>query len=256
MRYSVGIPTCDRFDALTRTVVAFKRQTVLPESIAIINNNTDRSPMLLTGPIWDHVVTLPNLHPTRGPEQAHQAFLDFIKRTVEIAVRFDDDLLPEPDCMEKMLRHFEDSTVNCVGGCYPREGKPVWEGGPCGGRPSPDGDPNHIQFYRWGSWTKPVRVNSLYSGFMYRVKEMIEAGGFYTGYSKLGFRGETDATLRLGGCLVDPEACATHLLAAGGVRSFTEAERIKLEAHDNALFGYRMNALKIDTSKGHVRVLA
>jgi len=256
MKYAVGIPTCDRPKELKRVVEAFLGQTVSPSMIVIVNNNSNNFGVWHDADFCTALATKKgilvarNNYPTLGPEQAHQTCLDYwINKNLDIAVRWDDDLVPATSCMENLLSHFGDPNINCVGGCYPREGKPVWEGGPLGGLPSPDGNPNHVQFFEWGQATLPLPVKSLYSGFAYRVKKMVEVGGFCTEYSRMGFRGETDATLRLGGCLVEPKAIALHLLAKGGIRAFGTDE---LQRLDTKLFEHRMKDLGIVVGEKHV----
>jgi len=265
MNYAVGIPTRDRPEMLARVYDAFADQTVPPAAVFVINNNSGPPPAA-------HYEALANAYDVPGPEQGHQTALSIMMRMgIGVGVRWDDDLIPERDCMEHLLRHFDHGFEGAVGGCYPRPGnqpvwavggcyprpgnQPVWHGGPMSGTPPPDGHPGHAQFFRWHAPTNPapkaVPARHLYSGMMYSVAAAVKAGGFCTEYSQIGYRAETDFTLRIGNCLIDPAAIAIHHLSDGGIRSVPSKEYEAMAKHDEALFKQRMTDLDIDITGGY-----
>jgi hypothetical protein len=218
-------------------------------------NNNSKDPVIVPK-LSVPVVVLACDFPVKGPEQGHQTALKrFIQEGYEIAVRWDDDLIPEQRCMEYLLHGFDLPFVNCVGGCYYRQGSQIYRGGPHSGFPPSDGNWNHIQYFLWqpiGESSVPgICPRSLYSGFAYQVKAMSDQGGFCTEYSKVGHRGETDATLRLGCCWIAPAAVALHKVSEGGVRSIPCVDKVR--AADHALFVSRMKKLAISPgSRGWV----
>ncbi len=249
MGYAVGIPTCDRDAVLAECLQAFDRQTLPPDYIVVVNNNRDGHVPVL--PKLDvQVSIINNRYSIHGPEQAHQTVFEYFKEVkTDIGVRWDDDLIPRPGCMEALYKFYDTPAFEgCVGGCYPRAGFPIWENR--AGRPLPLNHPlSHIQFFEWHHKAH-MCVTQLYSGFMYRVAGVHAAGGFCIDYSTIGYKGETDLTLRIHDsgrkCVIQPSAVALHKLAEGGIRVHTSAAYKMMADRDQALFQRRMNSLCID----------
>jgi len=248
MKYAIGLPTRDRLDVLFGCIRAFEMQTIKPSFIVIIDNNSAKNQINISSSYFP-IFMLQNKFNVPGPEQAHQTCLEeFVNRGIEVAVRWDDDLYPKPECMSHMLKHFEHSDFEgLVGGCYPRPEKEIWENGYQPREIPPDGNRTHIQFFEWGRrFNKtPIHVPTLYSGIMYRVDIVCKRGGFCTEYSQLGYRGESDLSLRVGDCWIEPKAVAVHHCAKGGVRTISFLERKRMENSDHVLFVSRMKSLKI-----------
>jgi len=249
MRYAVGIPTKNRKSILKLTLDALSKQTVLPEKVFVIDNNDE--------PNVGFVDRLPSgmeiyygecLFRTTGPEQGHQTALLFADvHGFDIMVRWDDDLIPEPDCMEKLVKPVYDKQCVACGGMYPR----VDDKQRSSRAGSPDGNDRHIQFFKWEGPHKILERKHLYSSFAYDVRAALRVGGFCVGYSRFGQGGETDMSLRLaqeGRLLVDTSAVAVHHWAPGGRRSSDE-EMLVLSTLDNDLFRRRMIEYKIDPEK-------
>jgi len=243
MGYAVEIPTRDRNEVLVKCLRAFENQNPKPDYVIIVNNNTgEKSPIIPELSFPFSIVK--NRYLTPGPEQAHQTALEiFTARHTQVGVRWDDDLIPQQGCMKILYSHFKDTNFEgAVGGCYPRPGYPVWDNAENNPFPVSGHAPSHIQFFEWKHKEKIKVVTDLYSGMMYSVKRANDVGGFCTKYSQLGFRGETDFSIRLGKCLIDPRAVAIHLLSKGGVR--TIKNWLALERADKQLFAKRMAGRK------------
>ena len=247
MRYAVGIPTRNREAMLNATIEALDKQTVPPEIVFVIDNNdVVREEQF----VLDKVIVYRSLciFRTTGPEQGHQtALLLAEQHEFDIMVRWDDDLVPELDCMEKIVKTVADGTCIACGGMYPRvnDKQRSSEAG------SPDGNGRHIQFFEWEGPHKILERKHLYSSFAYDVRAALRVGGFPIEYSRFGQGGETDMALRLaqeGRLLVDTSAVAVHYWAPGGRRT-TDEEMIVLSAMDNDLFRRRMIEYKIDPEK-------
>lgn len=263
MKYAVGIPTRDRPEMSAKVVQAFRAQTVPPASVIVVDNGMEQYAPEDVGD--DYIEG----SPVGGPEDGHQAALLRVlqismEQNILVMVRWDDDLVPERDCMERMLQHFEAGFRGAVGGCYPRPGPwPVWERkqeppGPCWERARipPDGHKGHEQFFRWTyggqSCATTENTRHLYSGMMYWIPRAVEVGGFCTEYSQAGYRGETDFSLRMGDCRIQPTAIAVHhYCKTGGIRSIPATEYGAMVEHDEALFQRRMAERGIDISGGY-----
>jgi len=248
MRYAVGIPTRNREAMLNATIEALEHQTIPPAEIIIIDNNDDPKKYRHILPSGVTLFSSLCKFRTTGPEQGHQTALLLAARyNYGIMVRWDDDLVPELDCMEKLIKPVQDGACVACGGMYPRPDgnqQSSFDG-------SPDGDDRHIQFFGWEGPNGIFERKHLYSSFAYDVRTALRVGGFCTGYSRFGQRGETDMTLRLaqeGRLLVDTSAVAVHHWAPGGRRASDE-EMIVLSAMDNDLFRRRMIEYKIDPEK-------
>ena len=221
----------------------------------VVDNNSTGPPSIPPG-IPAHVVE--NDFDVKGPEQAHQTALRFISESgIPLGVRWDDDLVPEPDCMAHLLNCFHFGNNCAAGGCYPKADPewPVWIGGPYSGAQPPDGHSGHVQFFRWtapgGLGPLPVAARHLYSGLMYHVGSALAAGGFCTDYSKAGYRAETDFSLRIGRCIINPAAIAIHHTGDGGIRSIPHKDYAAMAKADEALFHRRMTERGIDLSGGY-----
>lgn len=249
MGYAVGIPTCNRQAVLTECLLAFNKQVIQPDYVVVINNNDNNQPVVIPETKIT-IEVLNNRYPISGPEQAHQTAFEYFKKAgTKIGVRWDDDLIPKYDCMFHLYNYYQHTPIEgAVGGCYPRPGYPVWNN--LQNNPLPLGHKKtHIQFFEW--LHKDIKfVNNLYSGLMYSVAGVDAVGGFCTDYSRIGFRGETDLTLRLfesgRKVIIQPHALALHKLAQGGVRTCTGQGQKKLSVSDQILFDQRMVERNID----------
>ena len=250
MRYAVGIPTRNREEMLGKTLDALAKQTLPPDLVVVVDNND-----VPAGPIQLNrrmrVWRIPCSFRTTGPEQGHQtALLVADEIGQKIMVRWDDDLIPESTCMEKLVTPVHLGLAAAVGGMYPRfpqpgGAKPSTEAG------SGDGNDRHLQFFSWQGDDKVLQRNHLYSSFAYDVKSALRVGGFCPEYSRFGQRGETDFTLRLaqeGRLLVDTSATARHHWSPGGRRA-SDGEMAALAEMDADLFRRRMIERKIDPDR-------
>jgi len=270
--YGVGIPTLGRDKILLRTVEAFLRQTRPPGHIIIIDNNPGDHAMVIdakSSTSQTEVLCTKGKGKKSDASGSQQALGLLSMLGYRTAVKWDDDLIPELDCMEHLVCCV--GKYGCVarGGLYPRTGetrattiRPV-DGVfvDAGGRQItypgyymeavvPDGTPSHIQFFHWdsvhGHWT--LNTPALYSSFAYSIPDALLLGGFCTSYSSHSYRHETDFTLRLakvGQLRIDTKAKAEHLLAPGGLRTIDEKEARRMREHDQELFERRMESFGI-----------
>ena len=246
MRYAVGIPTRNREDMLARTINTVLGQTERPEMIVVVDNN-DEPNVGWREASGVRIVRVRCDFRTTGPEQGHQTALRLVAKEypdLDVMVRWDDDLIPEPDCLARLVSQIDCRGVVACGGMYPRPGDARVSSADGSG----DGVDRHLQFFAWSGESRIVTRKHLYSSFAYSVPAALRAGGFCVDYSKFGQRGETDFSLRLareGELRVDTAAVAFHHWSPGGRRT-SEEEMAVLATMDNDLFLRRMVEHKID----------
>jgi len=259
MKYAVSIPTYDkaREPTLHRTVEAFLKQTSPPDLILVVDNNDIEHPVEL--PEDPRVVSIRNDYWVPGIIHGDQTGLRALSLVgYKYVARWDDDLVPRLDCMEKLIACMERTGSVAVGGVYPSKDRPgesrlSEDALDMVGRAElivPDEHQQHLQFYAWSGEHKYIKRHFLYSSFLYSVQAIQAIGGFCTEYSQHSYRADTDVTLRLGkfaGPLhVVTNAVADHLFGEGGTRSIVGEEKDRMLDHDIHLFGLRMRALGID----------
>jgi hypothetical protein len=134
--------------------------------------------------------------------------------------RVDDDAVPEPNVLERLLK-YAIKGVGAVGGAIltPPYSNPAEE--PTGTIENIDSEPN----IQWGDIQRPKRVEHLHCSFLYRAGVY----DFNLGLSRVAHREETLFTYGLYqrgySLLVIPNAVTWHLKSpTGGIRSETNAE--------------------------------
>ncbi len=143
--YVVGIPTKGRDRILQKCVKALTEQTMPPSLILFCNNNEPDTRIAL--PKTGSKLSTMEIRSGYGTTGAcgHKALLEQISQLgFKIAVRWDDDLIPEPDCMEKLVTLVAEGNP-AAGGMYPQSSYangPYTELGVV-----PDGNNRHIQFF-------------------------------------------------------------------------------------------------------------
>lgn len=226
---------------LPLAIQAIALQTVRPKQLVIFDDNEEMKdlqqvspyshlfPLLMTKGIqWFH------FQGQRIGQVANHASI-LAHADTDFVWRLDDDNLPQPDCLEKLLRVIQDPQVGAVGGLVhdPKVSTP---------RPSfltgkiEDIYSLNIQWYQWSG--APEEVDHLYSTFLYRVEAGRKAGGYSKSLSPVGHREETMFTheIKRAGykLFVTPEAMTWHLREGkGGIRSYTDGS---LWARDEEVF--------------------
>ena len=256
---------------LYKTVQAFQNQTFPPEAIAIVDNNDEFGSLrddLSTDDTGVFVLKndyyMPREKTKRhtGIAQGDQTCLNFFNKfNFKIAARWDDDLVPEPDCMDKLLdllyvKSKYPYKVVAVGGMYPGPNGISLEMGDGFSRieegvlMTGNGNPRHLQFFRWGGLSEDwIERKFLYSSFVYKVETANLVGGFCVDYSPHSFRADTDFTLRMnevGRMYVNTGATATHYFETGGTRAIVGKEKQEMKQYDLELFDKRMRMMGID----------
>lgn len=255
--YIVHIPTRgkDRLPVLEECIDAFSRQTHPPQRIVVVDNNDVPGLLLPHSP--GNVIMVENKYDTPGIIQGDATGMEYaVEFGYEVAARWDDDLIPDPHCMERLIKLFDDQEVVAAGGMYPATGNahPIFGHGKFSRRMADgailSGNDNnrHVQFFPWWGPHETIRRHFLYSSFAYRVGVALDVGGFCTDFSQHSYRADTDFTLRMGQrgkLLLRTDAVAEHRLCAGGTRGIGgEAKQAMLQA-DAALFVERMKQMGI-----------
>jgi hypothetical protein len=216
---------------LPLTIQAILSQTVPPKQLVVFDDNdqfTDPNGnaalrhllqlSMAKGVMW---YWLPGQR--KGQVANHETAL----RTTETDYvwRSDDDNIPEPDCLEKLLEAMGGNNVGAVGGL-------VLDPNHVGPKPSfVSGKiediycPMNLQWFDWSG--AAMEVDHLYSTFLYRVEAGKKAGGYSKELSVIGHREETMFThsIKRAGyrLLVTPKAVTWHLREeTGGIRSYKD----------------------------------
>ena len=246
IRYALGMPTRGRTEALLQTLEAISQQTMSPERIFLVDNNEDGEVDLSTLDIPSSVVILPK---AGSQILADQKCLEYATRLkYKYLVKWDDDLVPDKSCLERLVRGVSSNSVAATGGMYYQEEqtKRSWkddQGLLCSG----DGLAGHLQFSLWKGKHEALRVPALYSSFAYRVELANVIGGFNKDLKI--HRHDTEFTIRLshiGALFVVTNAVAKHLVSSGGVRSGDKVERKEIMKKDCLVFENKMRDIGVD----------
>lgn len=252
--YAVAIPTRNRDDILWTCIDAFCAQTQKPSLILLVDNNDDGKKIQARHTECEgvQVETVDNDYDVPGIIQGDQTALRVLKeKGFQVAARWDDDLIPEPDCMEKLVKWVSNNLYVGMGGMYPPPNNvhPVY--GECYSSMEGvgDGNPRHLQFFNWEGEHRLLDRHFLYSSFVYDVRVADQIGGFCTDYSQHSYRADTDFTLRLaqkGQLGVDTSAVAVHYWEPGGTRDIEGKAKNEMQGHDLSLFESRMTRMGIN----------
>jgi GT2 family glycosyltransferase len=242
-KIAVAIPTRNRASYLAVLMSSLLNQTYT-DFMIVINDQSDSS-VERDDAITDLTTLARNTgHEvkfirTEGGWKRHQQAMEAVPEQIDIILRIDDDMLPDPRFLENILkpfRFFPDRPLAAVGGCNPEPNvKPVnldvnladntWT--------SKLEDPTwRLQGHLYYSDPEVLEVESLNGGAIcYRRSAVEDAGGWAVeGYSDHAFREENDLCARLlernYSIMVTTEALAWHLLApGGGAREFIKTPR-------------------------------
>lgn len=247
MKVTATVSTKDRYGTtLPLTIQAIAEQTRPPDQFVLFEDGEHKdirgiSPyhhllhLLDQKKIKWHVIYAER----KGQVKNHQMALD--RADTEFVWRIDDDNVPEPDCLEKLLAEMKDG-VGAVGGLVldPKNvgPKPGFLTGKiedilCG---------MNIAWFEWE--LAPEDVDHLYSTFLYRVEAGRKAGGYPMDLSPVGHREETIFTygIKRAGyrVLITPKALTWHFReSTGGIRSYADGS---LWARDEQVFRARLKA--------------
>lgn len=235
-----GVPTKGRYSTLALTLLGVTLQTVKPERVIVIDDS-DTPQDLRTLPEFRAVFELMNHYGIDswieygrklGQHYSHQRVQEL--STTQWIWRIDDDEIPEPDVLEKLLKH-TGADVGAVGGLVPQ--------GPLTTNPQAKNAINdlslpNVQWFLSSEDNGPVEVEHLHSTFIYRRGIV----SYDLSLSPAAHREETIFThelfrkgLKL---LVDPAAITWHFRAGhGGIRSHQDAQ---YWIHDERIFNEKL----------------
>jgi GT2 family glycosyltransferase/SAM-dependent methyltransferase len=225
------VSTKDRYTTtLPMALMALAQQTVAPDRIEVYDDGEQKdlrelppfnailALWTMRGIAWEMFTT-----PRGGQVLNHQHCLD--TATTDLIWRVDDDEVPEPTCLERLLDEMQEG-VGAVGGLVLIPGAtnsaPDWL---TGRLEQIDQGPN-LQWCQWDGG--PRDVEHLYSTFLYRV-EAGRRNGYPANLSRIGHREETLFTHQMfreaWRLVVTPKAITWHLQQmTGGIRS-TDARK-------------------------------
>jgi len=260
---TIGIPVKDRPVELALLLQSLLNQTFQRFQVLLVNdcqetdflseNSTVRGLLKLLEGRGSPVTIVKGDH--KGPQYCGQRILE--NAATELIFRLDDDVVLQPDCLEKLLAIIAEG-YDAVGPIYldpqrPAEDQVIPEG-------TSQADLIKAGRVYWKDdlflsgilqvnlhpTDAPVPVEHLNSGFLYRQSAARKAGGYFLDYSVVGHREETDISYRMfctGARLaVVPAARAYHFHPAyGGIRE-TKGQQMRqsLWDSDELIFRERM----------------
>lgn len=269
---TASISTRDRyFTTLPLTIVAIANQTRRPEKLVIYDDGEQLDLRQVEpyeaifrmldeqGIKWEVVAT-----PRKGQVTNHQHCLD--TADTDFIWRVDDDLIPCPDNLERLLNTirdyvppmynraanglFSEHSIGAVAGLihHPHNVRPLPDS--VTGKLSDVSLGLNMQWFAFDGY--PRQVAHLYSSFLYRTSAAREAGGYPINLSPAGHREETifsHQIFRAGyKLLVTPDAKSWHLQAAtGGIR--VHSAHPEYWEHDEAVFREYLRVWGVDLQK-------
>lgn len=241
-RYTTTLPMC---------IAAILMQTHKPDKLVIYDDGEQKD--LRELPPFDGLLQLAldlgiewTFYSTerKGQVANHQHALD--NATTDLIFRIDDDVILEPDCLEKLLA----GMVDDVGAVAPLIHHP---GGVTPLPANVDGSLNDIALGVNVQWfdlipTGAIEVEHLNNSFLYRVSAARKAGGYPRNLSVVGHREESifSHNIKRSGkrLLVVPCAKAYHLRqSTGGIRSVSDTS---LWAHDEEIWQQYLGSIGRD----------
>ena len=262
-RIEIGVPTRNRIHCLLLLLQALRAQTYQLWDITIVDDGDPeplRGDVLVQRMLWLLEQEGHRWRVIRGRRAGCHYAQNIILCSAEhdLVLRIDDDLVPEPSFLERLLATYVELSrhrpIGAVGGSYPR---------PHSSRRSdhemtPSVRAAHSQYSPFESveqrflderkdQAEPRQVPALYSSYLYDREAMLRGGGFPLAYSRRGEKEDTDSSLRLVmqglSAVFEPRAVAWHLEAPSGGSRFSAAEMQVWLQHDVELFVKRLQAL-------------
>ena len=249
-RIAIAVPTKNRPSYLSILISCILSQTYKNWTL-IINDQSD-TPVDRDHAVRDlftlakrtgHDVRI--IRTDKGSER-HQSAMEAVPEDIELILRIDDDMFPEPVFLENVLkpfRFFPAEPLAAVGGLHPEPGN---------GPRDLDialGDPEWIPRFDKPDWRlqghfyynspEILEAESLGGGaILYRRSAVEDAGGWAAaGYSDAAFREESDLCARLYAkgytMMITTEAIVWHLLApSGGARKYLKTGKGNIMVSD------------------------
>lgn len=249
-KIAVAVPTRNRPSYLSILISCILSQTYT-NWMLVINDQSDTPvdrdhavrDLLALAQRTGHDVRM--IRTDKGAER-HQGAMEAVPEGIELVLRIDDDMFPEPSFLENMLkpfRFFPSEPLAAVGGLHPEPGS-----GPLD-LDVALGDPEWIPRFDRPDWRlqghfyynppEILEAESLGGGaILYRRSAVEDAGGWAVpGYSDMAFREESDLCARLYArgytMMITTEAIVWHLLAPiGGARKYLKTGKDNIMISD------------------------
>lgn len=263
----IDITTRDRHDHLTALLLNLSSQTIQNFDVRINDDGSDesliynnfflavREKLCINGHIVDLYRGL-----RKGPHIGHQNNLDFAHaKGYKLVCRIDDDILLEPDYLEKLFNCFvndENGQIAAIGGVYldPRKKKEQqhvpadYETNPIYSM-SLDHNWMNPFIQLWDDKIQLREAEHLYSSFMYRTNVAIAVGGYNKSFSAIGHREESDFSGRFFFAgyklFLHTKAIGWHYNSPkGGIRAFDIADKQRQSMVDEKIYQRRLKTWK------------
>lgn len=261
---TIGVPTKDRTEELSRLLAALHAQTYTNWDLVIVNDSV--GDMLTSeGEFWLNTIAKQHKVTIQQGAQINQCYSHnhvlWHPDTHDLILRMDDDLAPSRDFIEQLVVAWQylsakGRKVGGVGGLYFDQRNPRGANPPRPTISHPDATVHRdgmayatAQMVDYSD-SEPFEVEHIYSACLYSKEAMQRVGGWPLVYSDIvSHREETDGTYRmfLAGykLYVAPAAKAKHEHGhRGGIRSISPAEHNQRRDADEALWRGRIFKLR------------
>lgn len=263
LELTVGVPVKDRPVELALLLQSLLNQTFQNFCVLLVNDCRDTDFLNENSTIRGLIKLLEQSGAPvkiiegdrQGPQYCGQRILE--NAGTELIFRLDDDAALLPDCIEKLMAALRDGN-DAVGPIYLDPSREMEDQIIPAGTSRKDLEKVGRVYWKDDFFLsgllqvnlhptdRPVPVEHLNSGFLYRKSTAVKAGGYFLGYSVVGHREETDISYRMfrsGSKLaVVPGARAYHFHPAhGGIRETKgKVMRQSLWDSDEKIFRGRM----------------
>lgn len=250
------ISTKDRFfDTLPVTISSIISQTVKPDAFILFEDGERLDVREVSVyenmlKVFDHYGIKWSVVYGEGKGQVlnHQKAIEITK--TDLIWRLDDDVQPEPDVLEKLLKNFDDPSLGAVGSLILFPGKSTKLLKPINDGTIKDVFSNlpHPQWFMYPDDFQPFSVQHLNCSFLFRVKAAQH--GYCKELSPVGHREETLFTYEMfkegWKILVDPRAKTWHYRnPKGGIRAYTDTS---MWEHDEKIFQERIKGIDVKST--------
>lgn len=244
-KITVGIPTKNRYESLSHTLISIAFQTLKPEEIIIVDDS-DTPKDLRENPQYVYIFKLLEEKGIKwkvlfgkklGQHHSHQLIQE--EAIGNLIFRIDDDCVAEPDTLQRLYESMEEKT----GAVAPLVLMPPAQRSKMVGsnKISNLEEPN----IQWFKWTGVRECEHLYSCFLYR-RNIVK---YDLRLSSVAHREETIFTHELFRegykLIVNSAATVWHFRGeTGGIRSHKD---ISLYEHDEKIFQEKMQEWKVES---------
>lgn len=255
MKITIGIPTKNRYDVLSHTLLSIAFQTLRPVEVILVDDS-DEPKDIREIPHYAYILHLFDEYSINwrvlfgrklGQHHSHQLIQE--QAAGDYIFRIDDDCVVEPNTLKILSETFDEK----VGAVAPLVITPPSQTNVVGKNDITDLTIPNIQWYKWKNNNIIKEVDHLYSCFLYKKK----IADYELSLSPVCHREETIFTYKIKRAgyklLVNPNAKVWHFRSEhGGIRSNHDISQYE---HDDKVFKGLLNLWNVNTVDNKLVIL-